>query len=140
MKKSKLLVEYDYEFALFGISSAVRDYKLAWLVNKALNIRIVKVEDLEIDYYNQDKITTSHFLYETEHCKLRIVKNKSFGEEKKPLLIPELPNFDYFLLIQDESELFDIPEMLVKLRTLDLIQYIQPIEIEKLKSKENLVL
>ena len=139
MKKSKLIVEYDYEFDLFGISSPARDYKIAWLVNKALNIRIVKVQDLEIEYHNQDKITTAHFLYETEHCKLRIIKNKSFGEEKKPLLIPELPNFDYFLWLQDESHLFDISEMLGKLRILDLIQYIQPIEVEKLKSKENLI-
>lgn len=140
MKKSKLLVQYEYDFELFGISSPVRDYKLAWLLNQALNIHIVKVEDLEIEYNNQDTIITSHFLYETEYAKLRLIRNKSFGEEKKPLLIPELPNFDYFLLIQDQSHVFDSTEILQKLRKMDLIQYIQLIETEKLKSKENLIL
>ncbi len=140
MKKSKLLVDYEYDFELFGISSPVRDYKLAWVLNQALKIHIVKVEDLEIEYYNQDNIITSHFLYEAEYAKLRLVKNKSYGEEKKPLLVPELPNFDYFLLIHDQSQVFDVPEMLARLKKLVLIQYIQPIDIEKLKSKENLIL
>ena len=140
MKKSKLLVEYEYDFELFGISSPARDYKMAWLLNQALNIHIVKVEDLEIEYYNQDKIISSHFLFETEYAKFRLIKNKSFGEEKKPLLIPELPNIDYFILIHDNSHVFNIPEILGKLKKLDLIQYIQPIKIEKLKSKENLIL
>lgn len=139
MKKSKLLVQYEYDFELFGISSTARDYKLAWLLNQALNIHIVKVEDLEIDYHNQDKVITSHFLFETEYTSLRLIRNKSFGEDKKPLLIPELPNFDYFVLIQDQGHVFNIPKILDRLRKLELIQYIQPIEIDKLKSKENLI-
>ena len=140
MKKTKLLVEYEYDFELFGISSTARDYKLAWLLNKTLSIHIVKVEDLEIEYSDQHKIVTSHFLYETEHSEMRLLRNKSFGEIKKPLLIPELPNIDYFLIIQNESSFFGISEMLAQLRKVDLIQHIQPINVHQLKSRENLIL
>ena len=45
MKKNKLVIEYDFDFELLGILSSARGYKLAWEINQALGIQLVKQQD-----------------------------------------------------------------------------------------------
>ena len=50
MKKKKLVVDYEIDFDLFGLISTVKDYKLAWLLNKHLSIHLTREEDLSITF------------------------------------------------------------------------------------------
>ena len=140
MRKSKLFIEYDYNFDLAGIISQAKDYKLAWSINQILNIHLVKGPDIELEYLDQENVLVSNFIYETENSILRILKNRSDQEnETKPLLLPELSDFDFFIMSHDSGDAFDMKEILKSLKTLDIIQYVQLIDVSKLKSKENLI-
>ena len=121
--------------------SPVKDYKLIWSINHQLNVKLVKNTDLILEYLNQQKLVISNFLFETENSSLRILKNKAEdGDElKKSYLLPELKNFDYFLMLEGSGDTFNISEIEGKLKNLEIIQYLTKIDVSKLKSKENLV-
>lgn len=121
--------------------SPVKDYKLIWSINHQLNVKLVKNTDLILEYLNQQKLVISNFLFETENSSLRILKNKAEdGDElKKSYLLPELKNFDYFLMLEGSGDTFNISELEGKLKNLEIIQYLTKIDVSKLKSKENLV-
>jgi hypothetical protein len=42
MKKSKLLIDYEFDFELLGLSASAKGYKLAWELNQVLGIQLVK--------------------------------------------------------------------------------------------------
>ena len=121
--------------------SPVKDYKLIWSINHQLNVKLVKNTDLILEYLDQQKLVISNFLFETENSSLRILKNKAEdGDElKKSYLLPELKNFDYFLMLEGSGDTFNISEIEGKLKNLEIIQYLTKIDVSKLKSKENLV-
>ncbi len=121
--------------------SPVKDYKLIWSINNQLKVKLVKNNDLILEYLDQQKLVISNFLFEIENSSLRILKNKAEdGDElKKSYLLPELKNFDYFLMLEGSGDTFNISEIEGKLKNLEIIQYLTKIDVSKLKSKENLV-
>ena len=140
MKKAKLLVEPTFDFELLGIVSPIRDYRMAWLVNKELELNLVKVEDLELEFLSAEKLEISQYFLSLPHGFIQLLKNKAINSTKQAAyLIPELKNLDYFLLVQDETEQMDLSNFMEKLSRNPLVQSIVRIDISKLKSKENLL-
>src|SRR5690554_6473063 len=141
VKKTKLFVPYEYEFDLIGITTTVKEYKLAWSINNLLNIRLVKDKDLEIAFKNDTFVVISNFIYETENSVLRLLKNKSFGQGagSHGYLVPELKDFDYIVLISGFEDTFSTEELIQKFRTLSEIDFLQKINVDQLKSRENLI-
>ncbi|MBX9853608.1 MAG: IPExxxVDY family protein, partial [Cytophagaceae bacterium] len=93
MKTSKLIVDYDYDFEILAIISSVKDYKLAWGLNKSLNINLSKSNDICLDFIKEGKLLISNFIFETEYTTFRLLKNKANDAPKgmsKPFLLPEL--------------------------------------------------
>ena len=140
-KTNKLIIEYDFDIDLLGMISPAKEYKLVWAINRLLGVRLVKNSDLHLDYMHSEPLVISNFIFETENSVLRVLKNKSLeGEDmKKPFLLPELKNFDYFLMLQGSGDTFSVEDLRNDLKGLNLIQYLTIIEVSKLKSKENLV-
>ncbi len=140
MKKNKLIVEYEYEFTLFGIVSLVSEHKLAWEINNTLKISLTKSEDIKLDFINSKNLIISNYIYEKEDSNLRLLKNKSYKTGQAQLyILPELKQFDYLLVLNGFEQTYSKEEIINSLNKIDVIQYIVNIEIEKLKSKENLV-
>ena len=141
MKRRKLEAEFDYDFSLFGIISALKEYKLAWLLNGKLDVQLDKAKDIEIDFLKSQNLIISNYLFETEHSTLRLLKNKSMDqfEENLAFLVPELKRFDYFIIIRGFDDTFPTPELKNKISSIPRVQYVQNFSIEKLKSKENLI-
>jgi hypothetical protein len=109
MKKIKLFVEHQYDFELLGLVSSVKDYKMAWLINHSLRLKLVKISDFEPEFIHQPQLKISQFLEEKDHGFIQLLKNRSLSEGGNALyLIPELKMFDYFLLIQDQTFELDI--------------------------------
>ena len=140
MKKAKLLVEPTFDFELLGIVSPIRDYRMAWLVNKELELNLVKVEDLELEFLSAEKLEISQYFLSLPHGFIQLLKNKALNSAQQlAYLVPELKNLDYFLLVQDETEQLDLSNFMEKLSRNPLVQSIVRIDISKLKSKENLL-
>lgn len=140
MKKAKLYLEPTFDFNLLGIVSPVKDYKLAWLINRTLQINLIRSEDLLIEFLSNPNLEISQFFLSLPHGFIQLLKNKSLNSSQQlAYLIPELRNMDYFLLIQDETGLIDLGDYLKKLAANPFIQSVVKLDVSKLKSKENLL-
>ncbi len=140
MKKSKLIVDHNFDFELAGIISNAKGYKLTWEINRALKLNFIKAKDLVLSFIDSNRLTILNYKYETENSKLLLLKNKGVESDGIPgsFLIPELQRFDYLLWARSVDE-FDFVLWIDKIKELKVIQYAIRIDIEKLKSKENLL-
>ena len=135
MKRNRLVVEYTYSFALIGITSSVKFYKLAWLLNNALHIDLEKEQDFDLD--GKKRVHTYEcYSYPADEPVLVLYRNKSVSSDSEYLL-PEMSHFDYILKIPSESQSFSVKEITEVLRDLDRIEYIGALDVNTLKSRDN---
>jgi hypothetical protein len=141
MKTFKLEVEYDYDFDLFGLVSSSKEYKLAWSLNKSFNIRLVKQQDLNYDFFNKGRLVISNYRHMTEHSTIRLFRNKSvdLSTLKKPFLVPDIKEYDYILQISGALSDYCPQEVLNRFQRVPFIQYVKKFDPNSLKFKENLM-
>ena len=159
----KLDLDFDLEldFTLIGISSSLRDYRLCHFINKHTglefqygkespidhngNIKLKPQE--ELDYHiiterNKAKQEITHHYQMYRYCCERfeyeyyIINNKSL---ENGVLIPEAPNFDYFMLIKHYIDDEDLTKLTDNLKAINEILLVKEIDPTSLKSKENLI-
>lgn len=119
MKKKRHILEFDSdcEFDLIGICTHQPDYKLAWAINAALEIRFAKSEDYPLQGRKGEVLSFHsmfHFVDEDNRVDWFLIKNQV---DLKKLLIPEQPNVDYFLFLHRNvsSEVEEIAQQLKKI-------------------------
>jgi hypothetical protein len=138
MKKSKLIIDYEYNFELIGITTAVRGYKLAWELNQRLGVNLVKQPDLAVGFKNNEEKSFSFYSYETPLNRLKVFKNRPTEmETAKYFLIPEFPHFDFIILAAMEEHKHQ--QLIDLLKSIPSIQLVSPISLEGLKSKSNFI-
>ena len=57
---------YDINYDLFGIVSNIKEYKLAWILNKIFFIDLVKIDDLIIKKHNRKAFQISNYFYQSD--------------------------------------------------------------------------
>ncbi|UZD24011.1 IPExxxVDY family protein [Algoriphagus halophytocola] len=140
MKKTKLLVEHTYDFELLGLVSPVKDYKMAWLINRDLQLDLVQWEDLELEFMTAPTLKISQYFLSLPHGFVQLLKNKALNSTNQvAYLVPELKSMDYFLLLQDETFQISINTFANQLAKNPFIQNVMKLDVNKLKSKENLL-
>ena len=142
MKTFTLDVEYECEFALFGLVSSTRDYTLAWALNRALRLRLVKQPELLLNLLSRGRLVFTHYLYATETLTFRLLRNRSIASStlKKPFLAPDIKEYDYLLAVSNGSGDLADEALLQQLVALDVVQYACQFDPNSLKYKENLML
>lgn len=137
MKKTKLVVEYDFDFVLVGITTSLKAYKLAWDLNQKLSIHLVKKESIVVGFKGIEKAFASH-LHQTPRRFIRLLTNKLQDADGKYLLAPEYPHFDYLIVIQDAEQSF-AENILNAVRQIPSVELAAFIPLETLKTKENFI-
>ena len=138
MAKFVLDNEAYYDFKLVGISSHVQDYRICWTVNKALSLDLVKMdEEIIIRPAKADGLVSFSVYYcfdEETEVEFELISNR----HEDGFLIPEMRTADYFLKI---SEWYSDPisEIIQKLRKENLVNMAFEVDLETLRSKQNLV-
>ncbi|ALD21585.1 IPExxxVDY family protein [Hymenobacter sp. DG25A] len=134
-------VEYDCDFDLFGIVSSSREHTLAWTLNNALRLRLVKQQDLIYDLLSRGRLVISNYLHATETLSLRLLRNRSLDPSilKRPYLAPDIKEYDYLLQISNGSDEFSGDEFLARLSELSVVQHACQFDPNSLKFKENLL-
>ncbi len=130
--------EYDYDFQLIGISCHAKDYRLSWAINYQLGFRLEKQEkDLEILSDNPFE-GSAHSLYayyeEEDHHEYYLIGNR----DGSGYLIPEQRQADFVIMIKSSLPV-DLDDIIARLRKIDLVLTAFSIDVEKLKSKKNLI-
>jgi hypothetical protein len=162
MPKYVLESEYDYDFSLLAISAYVADYKICIEINRLLNIELVRDVSIELSTKNINApLLFSCFSYqdEEEQSYFTLLSNKSnntvaassklisapslFNEERqdiKFLLIPELAQTDFLLILKADNHAQMIYNIQNKLKTITFAMSVQTIDVETLASKKNLII
>lgn len=136
----KLELEPTFEFELLGIVSAERGFKLAWLMNHTLGIALKRSADIALDFAKGERAEFAAFQYYTANDSYQLLKNKAIQSwAQKPYLLPEMPNYDYLLKIDNQTGTIDIEAIQAKLSALEAVQYCALLPVETLKSRENLL-
>ncbi|WP_411766247.1 IPExxxVDY family protein [Winogradskyella sp. A3E31] len=158
MALHKLLMDefYDADYVLFAIHCRLEDYRLAYLLNQSLNIKLERNKhDLDFNYFS-----SSYVIYEWENkadyitwnlvanvCK----KEKDglyssgilFGENDRTVktyhLIPELKKVDYFIKISNEIQNISEKKILSKLQAIPQIITSYKVDLSTVKHKEYLI-
>ncbi|WP_339877384.1 IPExxxVDY family protein [uncultured Algoriphagus sp.] len=140
MKKAKLLIEHTYDFDLIGLVSPVKDYKMAWMINRDLDLNLVMWEDIVLDFVTSPALKISQYFLSLPHGFIQLLRNKALNSTNQvSYLIPELKSMDYFLLVQDRTFQISINTFADQLVKNPEIQNVMKLDVTKLKSKENLL-
>lgn len=151
------LTEENYE--LIAIHCSLESYRLAFLLNRALNLRLYRTEkDVNFQF---DKLTANfpmyqyqdHFQYNTYSLlgnKFRIktapsttISTGLFATEEdtflSKFLIPELKKVDFFLKIETEVFNFSSKSLVTDILSIPQVITAYIVEYTELKSKNNLI-
>ena len=134
---------YDINYDLFGIVSNIKEYKLAWILNKIFSIDLIKFDDLIITKYNQKTFQVSNYFYETDEFIIRLLKNRLLNRENdnnEKFLINKLSKFDYLFQVYNSSNEFNKRDIINKLNAENSIQFANFVDINLIKEKDLLLL
>lgn len=141
MKKLKLTNDIQYDFSLIGITCTLKEFRLAWKLNKLLEIQLNKEKDIEIEFLKNQNLVISNYVFETENSQIRLLKNRSTDDftTQSAYLLPELKEFDYFIMIKGFEDTISLDTLKKRIATIPEVHYSKTFDIDNLKSKENLI-
>ncbi len=137
MRRTKLIVDFELVAKVIGIVTSLKDYKLAWSINQHLKINLVMQPSLAFEFIKGKNLSVVNFNFKSEARQIRLIKNRGIIENSG-YLIPELLNFDFFLMINEENNRI-IEAEVEYLSTIEEIVYCKLIDLPKLKSKDNFI-
>ena len=153
------LEEFDeIDYHLIAIHSSLEDYRLAYYINQNLPINLKK-ENCNIQISNKEGETQfTRFVFEdSKDIVWNLVQNKNdvfvpsqnsnqglFAETNnkfstKIYLIPEFKNVDFFFKIENGEVNIDVSKITNCLKKIDRVSTVYAVEVEKIKSKNNLI-
>ncbi len=158
MALHKLIVDdfYDTDFSLIAIHCQVEDYRISYLLNKHLDINLMrKGKDLDFNYFMasypifeydcEASCTKWHLI--SNVCVTEVEGLQSSGSlfelEQKTIkthyLVPEKKKVNYFLKIENGDQVFN--EQLIIQNILKIPQVIASYSVnaDELKSKNHLI-
>ncbi len=163
MAKYVLENVYDFDFSLLAISSSEPDYKLCIQLNRVLGIDLMRATAVDLSSKAmKTTLTFSCFSFEEEedYNQYILISNRSsnsveapgkvkaapslFDEESpadmKGFLVPELMQYDFFLLLKGEGHETLAQSVQPKLKNINFVSSVQNIDPETLHSKKNLLI
>ncbi len=161
MAVHKLYIE-DFEeedYHIIAIHTSLEDYRLAYFLNRDIEIRLYKSNcDIQTQV-KQGKTSFSRFTYEdTDNIVTwNLVQNKNevkgsregiitdlFSNSNTSFsslayLLPEYKKVDFFLKIENAENGIDINDIVSKINNIDGITMVYAVDKNKIKSKNNLI-
>ena len=137
MSKLLLELEYDFDFTLYGVSSHVANYRLAWGMNQLFDLDLERVDDIDLSFGSSKKGNFSLYKFEDEesYSTLHLMSNRcSLG-----YLIPELKQMDYFIQYWGPMSNMELDQFKNELRNSPSVLAVIDIDTMALKSRNNLL-
>ena len=141
MAKSRLDIIYDYDFTLIALNANIKPYKLAWSINLTLGINLTKQPNVKIGFTGGKNLSIINYDDTNEFRTIRLLRNRTEESEGQfdAYIVPELKNFDYFVVLENECKTLDENAFLSKIKEIPFIQFTTQVDIESLKSRDNLI-
>jgi hypothetical protein len=143
------------QYYLFAIHSVLIDYRLAFFLNKHLNLELKRTsKDLDIsgqdglysvfEYEDQDNLLNWNLI---SNCSNTNIKNKikesllfknTEIEQKKYKLMNELSQVDFFLKIEYHTSTINIKKIIKSINEIPNIMSVYNLNLKNIKNKETL--
>ena len=123
------------DYYLIGIVSSSKEYKLAWIIDKLLDISLNKEQNEKIDLIDNRTLEISFLISRDQNKYFKLISNKLLNNPFKSHLISSLSNFDY--LIQFSKNYFDnsSEDIINTLKSDNLIHFANFVDIKLIKEK-----
>jgi len=138
LNRKFLKFEIDLDFVLIAVTTSLKDYRVCYLINKALSFDLVKNPDLKVDIHHGSEpvlFSIYHYNWESTETDFYFIANKG----SDGYLIPEMRKADYFLLIKNYIDENDLDNLVSALNKITEIVAAVKIDPKKIKSRENLL-
>ena len=163
MATYKLLIEDDElnatDIQFIAIHTSLEDYRLAYFLNRTLSISLsrnkeeVKVEQKEGTFFYPN------YIFEEQESMVcwNLIQNEIQVEQQPKeasydlfaksdqafisnvYFIPEYKKVNFFIKLQGANELYVINDLIASINSIDRISTVYSIDIDNLKSKNNLI-
>jgi hypothetical protein len=133
MSKTRLKIEYDFDFCLIGIVCSEKDFRLCWMLNNQLGWNLAKMED---HTSGAGKHALFSFSDEDLMREYYLIANKA---DTGKLLLEEHQHTDYFIIIRGEMTDEEKKYFAEQIKKLNSVSASYIIDVEALKSKQNLI-
>lgn len=146
---------FSSEFALIAIHSKIEDYRLAFFLNKIVGLGLIKSDESVIQLVKGVSFDFSKYLFEDEENMMDwiLVENKqlkqstgvygnlfmNFEQVSYSYLIPELKKADYILKVEGDFEVDMVADVIEKTKQINNIQMAYAVDVNQIKSKNNLI-
>ncbi|MGB5242738.1 MAG: IPExxxVDY family protein [Lutimonas sp.] len=147
--------EYDHDYTLLGIHTPLEDFRLAFLINDKLELKLRKYkEDLDL-FLKNEKSSFSIYIFDDTHKMMTwsLITNKNITKETsisqsgnlfddppiQSYLIPEKKQVDFFLKMDSQLAYEETKELINKIKTINQIVTLYTIDPNDLKSRDNLI-
>jgi hypothetical protein len=148
----------DDDYSLIALHSILPNFRLAYFLNKQLQLKLLKNREDYILFKNHTEVSFTHFIFEDpkNHLNWKLIENKKemliekksstlnlFEEIKEEstqfFLIPEFKKTDFLLKIEGVTNDKQIEEWVQKIAHINNVQSVYPVNPHKLKTKNNLI-
>ena len=139
VKKHKLELAIEEDFCLLGVVADEPDYKLCWLINRALDMNFEKQDELQLFHSKLDEEQVfSNFSYHDQDALItfRIIRNRS----ENGYFLDELKNIDFLIHIQGDITTTRINSFMQAVGALEPVRMCVPSDLSRIKNKERLML
>ncbi len=116
----KLKASASDPYKLFGISSHENDYRLSWAINKKLQIKFRRTNNIIVQQNNEtEKLEFSVFQYiqEDQLFKMNLVSNRC----PDGFLIKKMKNIDYFLQVFGITSNSYIKNIIARIKEIEIV-------------------
>ncbi len=140
MAKRKLISEPDVfpDLYIFGITSQLKDYRLAYYVNRDCGFMLTKLEDLPV-FVEKDKATTNFSLYSytepSQHLNFYLLMNNN----ENIRVLPNIKEADFLLFVNGQTGTLNAADLIADLRKIPGVQFAFHIEKNKLKNLDGIM-
>lgn len=122
---------------LLAVISSLKDYRLCFELNKKLKLKFIRQTELELKDQKQNRSEYTYFRCPNAKTREEIILILNKGSNG--VLIPEMKNVDYFMLIKNQPA--DVIEKLIAgMNQIDNIGGVYELDPTELKSAENFLM
>lgn len=122
---------------LLAVISSLKDYRLCFELNKKLKLKFIRQSELELKDQKQNRSEYTYFRCRNAKTREEIILILNKGSNG--VLIPEMKNVDYFMLIKNQPA--DVIEKLIAgMNQIDNIGGVYELDPTELKSAENFLM
>ncbi len=142
----------DENYVLIGIHTTLEDFRLAFLLNKMLNLKLMR-HKLDLELGNTSKFALFEWIDENNLMTWNLVANACTQDIEAPkvpvdlfsntysktyYVLPEYKKVNYILKISD-SCIYETDDVLKQIKNINRIIAAYTIDTKHLKSKTNLI-